>query len=395
MDNFFYHTPTKIYFGKGEENNVGKYVKEYHPHKVMIIYGLCSVKKSGLLDKVTAALDEEGISYLLEGGVIPNPELPKVYELIDKAKKEGVDFVLAVGGGSVIDTAKDVANGVANPDDDVWDYHLKLKKPSNSLKKAAILTISAAGSEMSDSSVISNPATKVKCGYNNDFNRLDFAILNPELTYSVSKYQTACGIVDIGMHTIERYFTPGNETELTDSIAEAIIKNTFIFGKIAYENPNDYNARAELMWASSLSHNNLTNCGKPFLLTVHQLEHELSAMYPTIAHGAGLAALWCSWARFVYQDAVTKFMNYFSKVWDIDFNSTSVKEGIIQGINLQENYYKEIGMPIGLKELGVKETDLEELALRCSKNKTRIIPGYKKLGYDEILAIYKLAFDND
>ena len=390
MDNFVFNLPTKVYFGKGEEDNVGKYIKEYNPNKVLLHYGGSSAIKSGLLDKVKNALEKEGIAYVELGGVRPNPELSLVRKGIELCKKENVDFILAVGGGSVIDSMKAIANGVANPNDDVWDYHLGKKKVENSLKKAAILTLSAAGSEMSNSCVISNDETKEKRGCNSEFNRINFAICNPELTYSVSKYQTACGIVDIGMHTIERFFALGDETELTDAFSEALIRTVFEFGKIAIDNPTDYNARAQLMLASSFAHNGLTNMGKTMLLTVHQLEHEVSALYPDVAHGAGLAALWPSWARYVYKANIDRWAEYAREVWHLD--SGDKETDIVKAINLQEQYYKDIGMPIRLRELGVKESDLEYLAERTSRGKTRTIPGYKPLSYQDMLIIFRLAY---
>lgn len=394
MENFIYYTLTKIYFGKGEEDHVAKIIKEYNPHKIMLVFGSGSIKKSGLLDKIEKLLDEEGLKYIEFGGAIPNPTLEHAREGIALGIKEGVDFVLAIGGGSAIDTAKGIANGIANPDDDIWDYHCKKKKPSKTLKKGAILTLSAAGSEMSDSSVLTNTKTQAKSGYNHDYNRLDFAICNPELTYTVSPYQTACGAVDIGMHTIERYFALGSDIDLTDELSEAIIRISIKYGKLSYLNPTDYNARAQIMWCSSLAHNGLTHCGKSFLLTVHQLEHALSALYPSVAHGAGLAALWCSWARYVFRSNVNRWTQYAHNVWGIEY--TDDKEIMInRAIDLQEDFYKEIGMPIGLKELGVKKEDLEALALKTSQNKTRTIPGYKPLGYQEILEIFTLAYHND
>ena len=390
MDNFIYYVPTKVYFGKGEEDNVGKYLKEYQPHKVLLHYGGSSAEKSGLLNRVRKSLKENDISFVELGGVRPNPELSLVREGIALCQKEGVDFILAVGGGSVIDSMKGIANGAANPEDDVWDYHLGKKKPAKTLKKAAILTLSAAGSEMSNSCVLSNDATKEKRGLNGDFNRINFAICNPELTYSVNKYQTACGVVDIAMHTIERYFALGNETELTDALSEAIIRTVFEFGKVAYNNPDDYNARAQLMLASSFAHNGLTNMGKTPVLTVHQLEHEVSALYPRVAHGAGLAALWPSWARYVYKSNIERWKQYAREVWKIDTGKP--EEDINKAIDMQEQYYKDIGMPTRLRELDVKESDLEYLAFKTSREKTRIIPGYKPLGYAECLDIFKLAY---
>ena len=386
MQNFIYYTPTKVYFGKDEEKKVGKILKEYHPNKVLIHYGQASVIKSGLLDRVKKYLDEENIAYVLLGGVQANPILSKVREGIELGKKENVDFILALGGGSVLDSAKDIANGLANPEDDVWDFSIGVKKPKKTIKKGCILTISAAGSEMSNSCVITNDNTKEKRGYGSDLNRMDFAIMNPELTYTVSKYQTACGAVDIQMHTIERYFCKGGDTYLTDEIALAIIKATRKAGLDAYNNPYDYSARSNMMWASSLAHNGLTQCGRDFLLSVHQLEHELSGMYENIAHGAGLAALFCSYARFVYKSNIerwTKFAKYL-------FNT----EDILKAIDMQEEFYKSIKMPTNLKELNVKEEDLEILAFNASRGKTRVLDGYMKLGYDEMLAIYKMAYNN-
>ena len=385
MQNFIYYTPTKVYFGKDEEEKVGKIIKEYNPKKVLIHYGMSSAEKSGLLDKVEKYLDMENISYITLGGVKPNPELSLVRKGIELSKREGIDFILAVGGGSVIDSAKDIANGLANPSDDVWDYSIGVKKPSKTIKKGCILTISAAGSEMSNSCVITNDITKEKRGYGSDMNRMDFAIMNPELTYTVSKYQTACGAVDIAMHTIERFFCIGGDTYLTDEIALAIIKSTMKAGLDSYNNPYDYAARSNMMWASSLAHNGLTQCGRNFLLSVHQLEHELSGMYPEIAHGAGLAALFPSYARYVYKSNIERWEKYSKYI----FGTTD----ILKAISLQEEYYKSLGMPTNLKQLNVKEEDLEVLAYKTSRGKTRILDGYMKLGYDEILDIFKMAYN--
>jgi hypothetical protein len=302
-----------------------------------------------------------------------------------------VDFVLAVGGGSVMDSAKDIANGVANPDIDVWDFSLKKAVPTNTLKKGAILTLAAAGSEMSNSCVITNPDTNEKRGYGSSCNRMDFAIENPELTYTVNAYQTACGAVDIAMHTIERYFCPGNDTYLTDAIAEAVIKSVMKAGKDCLANPRDYAARANMMWASSLAHNGLTQCGKEVQMVVHQFEHEVSGMYPQVAHGAGLAALWCSWARYVYKSNIPRWLGYASRVWNVDIDFEHPESTVEKAIDLQEQYYEEIGMPTNLVNLGVKPEDLESLALGCSRNKTRKLIGDMPLGYEEILDIYKMA----
>ena len=394
MNNFVYETPTKVYFGKDEELKTGSIIKAFNPNKVLIHYGKGSVVKSGLLDRVKKSLDDEGISYVELGGVKPNPELSLVRTGIELCLKEGVDFVLAVGGGSVLDSAKDIANGAANPDIDVWDFSLGKATPVKTLNKGAILTISAAGSEMSNSCVISNTETRDKRGYGCTANRMNFAIENPELTYSVSAYQTACGAVDIAMHTIERYFCPGEDTYLTDAIAEAVIKSVMKAGVDCINNPKDYVARANMMWASSLAHNGLTQCGRAFQLTVHQLEHEVSGMYPDVAHGAGLAALWCSFARYVYSANIERWLQYAHNVWNLDIDFEHPEVTINKAIDLQEAYYKSIGMPTSLKELNVKKEDLEELAFKCSRGKTRKLIGYKELGYDEILDIFNMAYSS-
>lgn len=393
MDNFIYSTPTQVYFGKEEELKVGKIIAGFQPKKVLIHYGGNSAKKSGLLDRVKAALDAENVAYVELGGVVANPVLSLVREGIALCLKEGVDFVLAVGGGSVMDSAKDIANGAANPEIDVWDFSLGKQVPAKTLKKGAILTLSAAGSEMSNSCVITNMETGEKRGYGCQCNRMDFAIENPELTYTVDAYQTACGAVDIAMHTIERYFCLGSDTYLTDALAEAVIKNTMKAAEGCLKNPNDYVARANMMWASSLAHNGLTQCGRAFQLVVHQLEHEVSGMYPTVAHGAGLAALWCSWARYVYHANINRWLQYSKNIWNLDIDFEHPEQTIEKAIDMQEAYYKSIGMPTNLKMLGVKEESLEKLALDCSRNKTRVLSGDKPLDYEDILAIYKMAYE--
>lgn len=393
MNNFIYETPTKVYFGKDEEQKVGKIISGYGAKKVLIHYGGRSAKESGLLDRVKEYLAAENIDFVELGGVVANPELKLVREGIALCRKEGVDFILAVGGGSVLDSSKAIANGVANPDIDVWDFSLGKATPEKTLPKGAILTLAAAGSEMSNSCVITDTETGSKRGYGSPCNRMNFAIENPELTYTVNAYQTACGAVDIAMHTIERYFCPGEDTYLTDAIAEAIIKNTMKAGVDCIADPEDYTARANMMWASSLAHNGLTQCGRSFLLVVHQFEHEVSGMYPQVAHGAGLAALWCSWARYVYKANIPRFLQYAHNVWNLDIDFEHPESTILKAIEMQEKYYQSIGMPTNLKELGVREEDLETLALQCSRGKTRTLDGYQKLGYDEMLDIYKMAYE--
>ena len=391
MDNFIYDVPTRVYFGKDQELKVGEIIKEYGAKKVLIHYGGGSAVKSGLIGCVEEKLKEQGIDYVLLGGVQPNPEIKMVRKGIELCQREGVDFILAVGGGSVLDSAKDIANGVANPDVDVWDFSMGKAQPKKTLPKGCILTLAAAGSEMSNSCVITDEETGTKRGYGSPMNRMNFAIENPELTYTVDAYQTACGAVDIAMHTMERYFCPGEDTYLTDAIAEAVMKCTIKAGADCIKNPTDYAARANMEWASSIAHNGLTQCGRQFQLVVHQLEHEVSGMYPKVAHGAGLAALWCSWARYVYQANVPRFLQWAQNVWDQSIDFEHPERTVLKAIDRQEEYYRKIGMPTSLSELGVKEDDLETLALRCSREKTRTLIGYKPLAYEDVLAIFRMA----
>ena len=286
MYNFNYFTPTKVVFGKGTHEQVGKLIKEYKCEKVLLHYGSGSVVKSGLLDKVKAALDAENIAWVELGGVVPNPRLSLVYEGIELAKREKVDFILAVGGGSVIDSSKAIGYGVCN-EGDVWELYDRKKQATACLPLGVVLTMAAAGSEMSNSSVITKEEGWIKRGYSSDLGRPVFAIMNPELTMTLPDYQTACGCTDILMHTMERYFVSGDTMEITDSIAEALMRTVIKNSLILEKDPNNYEARAEIMWAGSLSHNGLTGCGASGTdFATHGLEHELSGLYD-VAHGAG------------------------------------------------------------------------------------------------------------
>lgn len=390
MDNFIYYTPTKVYFGKNEEDKLPNIIKNYGFKKVLLHYGMSSIKKSGLYDKVVNMLKENNIEFIELSGVRANPTLSLVREGIKLVKKENVDLILAVGGGSVIDSAKAISNG-AIYEGDVWDYFSKKATPKKSIAVGTILTIAAAGSCMSESCVITNDETLEKRGFNSDTNRPLFSILNPELTYSVDKYQTACGIVDIMMHTMERYYSINEETELTDNLDLALLKSVVEAGKIAINNPCDYNARATLMWASSLSHNNLTGCGKTYAMPVHQIEHELSGMYENIAHGAGLAVLFPAWAEYVYKSDLKRFSRFSVEVMGLedkgDLNANSKA-----GIEVLKEFYKDLGMPVTLKELGIKESDLETIAYNFTFKGKRVVNDRITIGYKEALDILKLAY---
>lgn len=391
MLDFEFYTPTRMIFGKDTQKQVGKIVKEYGFKKVLVHFGGASAKKSGLLDQVTDALKAEGIDYVMLGGVQANPTLAMAKEGIALCQREGVDLLLAVGGGSVIDSSKCIADGVGNPDTDVWNFFLGQGAPKKALPVGVILTLSASGSEMSASCVITNEEQGLKRGFNSVTHRPLFSILNPELTYTVSKFQTGCGTVDIMMHTLERYFGLGQDTPLTDRIAEGLLKTVIEAGRTADKEPENYEARASLMWAGSLSHNNLTGLGRNFFMQVHQLEHELSGMYPRIAHGAGLSALWPSWARYVCDGNVNRFAQYAVNVWNLDMNFEDPMKTALAGIQATEDFFKSIGMPTSLKELDVEPEKIEEMAVKCTNYGKRTLPGIKVLGKAEMMEVYQLA----
>jgi alcohol dehydrogenase YqhD (iron-dependent ADH family) len=331
------------------------------------------------------SLNSNDIIVVEKGGVEPNPKLSFIRDAIAIAKAEKVEFILAVGGGSVIDSCKYTALGAVT-DKDVWDIATGKEKPVSALPVGCILTHSAAGSEMSSSAVITNMDNNMKKGLSSELNRCKFAIMNPELTFTVSKYQTACGIVDIMAHTMERYFTTAEPTDLTDRISESILKSVINAGKILMENPKDYNARANMMWASSLSHNNLTGCGRENFLAVHQLEHAVSGIFDEVAHGAGLAVLYPAWAKFVLNANPKRFATFARGVFDIK-EDDDLKAGAM-GIEKLSEFFLSLGMPSRLSDFNIKESDIDALALNCSFNKTRIVKSYIPLGFDEVKEIF-------
>ena len=391
MLNFEYYTPTKVVFGKDTEKQAGELVKTFGGTKVLVHFGGQSAKKSGLLDRICNSLEEAGLSYVTLGGVVPNPHLSKVYEGIELCKKEGVDFILAVGGGSVIDSGKAIGYGVAN-EGDVWDFYAKKRTAKACLPIGAVLTIAAAGSEMSNSSVITNEDGWLKRGYNDDVSRCKFAVMNPELTYTLPAYQTASGCVDILMHTMERYFTKAENTMLTDSVAEGLMRTVIYNAKVLAEDPENYDARAQVMWAGSLSHNGLTGCRTEGDWASHQLEHELGGMFD-VAHGAGLAAVWGSWARYVYKEKPARFAQFAANVFNIPWNSSNLEQMALDGIQAMEAFYRSIHMPTSLAELGVNPTEeqIQELAKKCSFMGKRTVGTFKVLQIPDMEAIYRMA----
>jgi len=391
MFDFNYYTPTKVVFGKNKDGQVADLIKEFGGTKVLIHYGGGSVIRSGLLKRVTDKLDEAGIKYVTLGGAVPNPRLSLVYEGIELCKKDNVDFILAVGGGSAIDSAKAIGYGVVN-EGDVWDLYDYKKQATGCLSLGVILTLAATGSEMSDSSVITKEEGLVKRGYSSDYCRPKFSILEPELTMTLPDYQTACGCTDIMMHTMERYFTNGGNMEITDALAEGLLKTVKKNAIILRDDPNNYDARAEVMWAGSLSHNGLTGCGNDGGdWMTHKLEHELGGLYD-VAHGAGLAAIWGTWARYVYKDCLPRFKKFAINVMEVE--ATGSDEQIaLRGIEAMEDFYRSINMPTNLRELGVNPTEEElvDMAHKCAVGVGGAKGSAKLLNEEDMLAIYRAS----
>ncbi len=389
---FTYYTPTKVVFGRDAENQIGSLIQEQNCKKVLVHYGSGSAKRSGLIDRIVASLQEADINHVLLGGVVPNPRLSKVHEGIALGSKENVDFILAVGGGSVIDSAKAIGYGLYHGGE-VWDFYSQKRQITGCLPIGAVLTIAAAGSEMSDSAVITNEEGDLKRGANSVYSRPKFAILNPLLTYTLPTYQTMSGAVDIMMHTIERYFLAGESMHLTDEIAEGLLRTVVRFSLVLKENPNDYDGRANLMWASSLSHNGLTGAGNSARgdWAPHQLEHELGGMFD-VAHGAGIAAIWGTWARFVYKNKPERFARFGARVFSVK-QTGNVEKDALAAIDAMDDFFRSINMPTNLRELGIKPTkdQIEEIAEKCTFFGKRTLGSVMVLGKKEILSIYTNA----
>lgn len=392
MFDFTYYTPTKVVFGKTMESQAGRLVKEQGAKKVLIHYGSGSAVRSGLLDRIKASLDAEGISFVELGGVVPNPRLSKVYEGISLCQEEGVDFILAVGGGSVIDSAKAIGYGIVN-DFDVWDLYEHSRKTDKCAPIGVVLTIAATGSEMSNSSVITKEEGLLKRSYGHDASRPKFSILNPELTMTLPEYQTMCGCTDIIMHTVERYFTQGGNSEMTDAIAEGLVRTVMKNALILKDEPMNYKARAEVMWAGSLSHNGLTGCGANGSdFVTHGLEHEIGGLWD-VAHGAGLSAIWGSWARYVLDENVFRFFKFAVDVMGIEADPFNMYGVAADGIEALERFFKKIGVPITMKELGIEPIDEE---IRMLAHKAAVACGgqkgsAKELGEEDFVKILEMA----
>ena len=391
MQNFTFHSPTEVVFGRDSERQSAQKIKEYGGSRILIVYGGGSVIKSGLLQRIEKSFADADLTFESLGGVLPNPRLSFVQSAIERAIKIGADFILAIGGGSVIDSAKAIAHGAANPHTNIWSFWTGEKEVEKSLPVGVVLTISAAGSETSDSAVMTNENTQSKVGLSTKFNRPKFAIMNPELTYTLPPFQVACGIVDIMMHTLDRYFTPTEGNELTDEIAEAVLRTTIWNGTIAMNDMQNYQAVSELMWCGSISHNGLTGLGAVRDFATHKLGHELSAKFD-VAHGASLSAVWGSWAAYVYQEKPVRFVQFSEKVLKI--KKTSDDDTARAAIKATVAFFRSLNMPTCFSELGIglqSDETLRNLADRCVSYGKPQIGGFKLLAGEDIYNIYQMA----
>ncbi|ORC29900.1 NADH-dependent alcohol dehydrogenase [Marispirochaeta aestuarii] len=388
MNNFEFLNPTKIIFGKDVEEHVGKEVKK-HSSSCLLHYGGGSIKKNGLYDRIVHSLKSEKIRFIELGGVQPNPRLSLVREGIKICRENDLNFVLAVGGGSVIDSAKAIAVGVPYSGD-VWNFYSGEATPEKKLGVGSVLTIPAAGSEASHSSVITNEEGMLKRPLNMEMNRPSFTFMNPELTFTLSKYQTACGIADILSHVMERYFTNIKNVDFTDRLCEATMKTVINNAYIVSKNPKDYNARAEIMWASTIAHNNLLSTGRIGDFGSHFIEHELSSIND-VAHGAGLAIIFPAWAKYVQEKLSEKFLQFAVRVWNIDQNFENPKETIMEGINRLESFFTFLGLPTKLKHIGIGEDNFNEIAVKTLYGRNGSVGNVVSLGKDDIINILKLA----
>ncbi len=385
MNDFVFQNKTKIIFGKDSEERLASLLTPYNS-RVLLVYGGGSIKESGLYDKIVSMLNDNGIKFSELSGIIPNPRLRKVYEGIELCRSENIGFILAVGGGSVIDTAKAVSAGVRY-DGDVWDFFEGKAELQACLPIGVVLTIPAAGSESSPSLVITKEEGLLKRDYSHNELRPQFAIMNPELTYSLPFYQTACGISDMLAHIMERYFTKTEHVDVSDRLCEGLMRAIISNAKLVKQNPDDYNARAEIMWAGTLAHNDLIGMGRETDWASHAIEHELSAVYD-IAHGAGLSIIFPAWMKHVYREDEERFVQFAQRVMDVEFPNSMVYETIMEGISRLENFYTCIGLPTRLSAVGIDSSRLEEMAKKANS-----CGRFKRLDASDIYKIYRLALE--
>lgn len=389
MENFRYYSPTEVFFGKDTENQTGSAAARWGS-RALLVYGQGSVVKSGLLDRVKASLDRAGVAHRDFAGAQPNPTLAHARQGVKEALDFHADLIIGVGGGSAIDTAKAIAHGAANPEQDLWQIWIGKIPLTCSLPVGAVLTMPAAGSEMSDSAVLTNESIPKKAGINSDFNRCRFAVMNPSLGSTLSAYQLAAGVTDVMMHTMERYFIPNASCDLTDEIAEGLLRTVIKNGAAVVNDPADEHAMGELFWASSLSHNNLTECGRAKDFSVHKLGHALSARYGA-THGASLAAVWGAWAQELYRDCLPRFARFAQAVWGV--RETDAAAAAQAGIRQTVAFFRSIGMPTSLSELGVtaSDEDLRVLALDATMNDTVRLSKIRPLTAQDVAGIFRSA----
>jgi alcohol dehydrogenase YqhD (iron-dependent ADH family) len=392
MLNFSFYSPARLIFGKDSENQIGDLLKP-HASKVLLHYGGGSIKKSGLFDRVVASLKKSGLSYVELGGVKPNPRLALAHEGIDLCKKENVDFILAVGGGSVIDSAKAIAMGVYY-DGDVWDMFEKGLSINKALPVATILTIPAAGSEVSGDTVISNEEKQLKYGYGSPHLRPLLSVMNPELFYTLPKEQIGYGVTDIVSHVFERYFTSAIHTDLTDRLCEAVLKTVIKYAPIVYADPQNYNAWCEVGFGGAVAHNGLLGMGREEDWACHMIEHELSALYD-VAHGAGLAVVIPAWMKYVYKNNINMFVQFATNVMGVDGSFRDPEALILEGIERFSEFLRKMGLPTTLRELGIEDDSQFELmakkATHIQFGEEQPLGSLEKLRWTDVLAIYRLA----
>lgn len=388
MENFVFQNATKIIFGKGIESQVGSETAKYSK-KVLLHYGGGSIKKTGLYDKVIKSLKASGVEYVELPGVKPNPRLSLVHEGIELCRKNNIDFILAVGGGSVIDSAKAISIGVPY-EGDVWDFYTKKTGIEKAISVGVVLTIPAAGSESSGGSVITNEDGWYKRDAGSDLIRPVFAIMNPEISYTLPPYQTACGVADMMAHIMERYFTNVKNVDLTDRLCEAALKTIIKNAPIALKEPENYAARAEIMWAGTIAHNDLLGTGRIGDWASHDIEHEISGIYD-VAHGAGLATVFPAWMKYLYKHDVDRFAQFAARVWNVDIDFESPEKTALEGIERLTGFFRSIGLPVTLKDMNIDDNRLEEMADKRTDYGKKTVGNFVKLNREDVFNILKLA----
>lgn len=389
MNNFIFHSPTEFVFGKETEMNTGALCRKYGATKVLLLYGGGSAIRSGLIDRVRRSLEESGMPFAEMGGIQPNPVAEKVYEGIRLCRESGADFLLPVGGGSVIDTAKAIAVGSCYKGD-FWDLYIRKGKAAQALKVGVVLTIPAAGSEGSASTVITNEKTKQKIGLTlPELLRPAFAVMNPELTYSLPLYQTSCGVADMMAHIMERYFTNTQHVEVTDGLCESLLRTIIAEARKCMDIPHSYSVRANLMWAGMIAHNGIMGVGREEDWSSHAMEHEVSALY-NVAHGAGLAVIFPAWLTWMADHNLPRVAQFAHRVFDVP-ESGNDRSDALKGVELLKEFFRGIGLPVNFKELGVEQPDIQKMVAGLRHNYGEYLGHFVPLNADSMREIYNLA----